>query len=205
MQLMKFIYTIFLCFFSVQLFAFEGIIHCRKIENGNTSTFDFYMRGNAIAMESKGPDGNFKIIVDANRQFVTICVDHPEFNQKGYYIVTKEDAKVKDSVIVHRKSQTDVFTIDGEPCDGYTISTNIGSAIAYFSSENINLMGLSKFFNDPIYELIDAFGIQRLPKKIIVKKQHTSYTIDLSAEAKTLDNAVFEIPAGYVQFQVTAE
>lgn len=202
---MKLFYTFLFLIFSFQAFAFEGVIHCKKIENGNTTNFEFYMRGNAISMQSNGADGNFKILVDASRQFITICVDHPELNQKGYYVVTLNDAKVKDSVIVHRKSQTDVFEIEGQACDGYTISTNIGSAIAYFSNENINLTGLSKFFNDPLYELLDAFGIQRLPKKIIVKKQHTSYTIDLFAETKTLDNSIFEIPAGYVQFQVTAE
>ncbi len=202
---MKYIYILFIAIFSLPVFAFEGVIHCKKIENGNTTTFDFYIKGNAISMQSNGPDGNFKIIVDGSKNFITVCVDHPELSQKGYYIVTKQDAKVKDSVIVHRKSKTDVFTIDGQSCDGYTISTNVGSAIAYFSNENIDLTGLSAFFNDPIYELLDAFAIQRLPRKIIIKKQHTAYTIDLTSEAKTLENSLFEIPAGYTQLTVAVE
>lgn len=201
---MRLIFTLFIYCLSFCAFAFEGIIHCKKIENGHVTTFEFYIKGQEISLFSNGPDGNYKILVDASRQFITICIDSPELEQKGYYVVTLNDAKAKDSIIINRKSKTDILDIDGEMCEGFTISTNIGSAIAYFSNENINLTGLSKFFNDPIYELIDAFNIQKLPKKMIVKKQHTAYTIDLKAEAKSLEKEIFQIPAGYSQLEVTA-
>jgi hypothetical protein len=83
--------------------------------------------------------------------------------------------------------------------------TNNGSAIAYFSSEEVDLTGFSEYFNDPVYELLDALNSTKLPRKLVVNKNTGSYTIDLVAEAQTLETSIFEVPAGYDQFQVTSE
>ncbi len=90
-------------------------------------------------------------------------------------------------------------------CKGYTVVTDNGSAVAYFGTENVNLTGFSEYFNDPVYELLDALNSSKLPRKLVVNKNTGSYTIDLVAEAQTLDASIFEVPAGYEQFQVTAE
>ena len=90
-------------------------------------------------------------------------------------------------------------------CEGFTVVTNNGSAIAYFSSEEVDITGFSEYFNDPVYEALDAFDSKKLPRKLVVNKNTGSYTIDLVAEAQTLDASIFEVPAGYNQFQVTGE
>ncbi|MES2798809.1 MAG: hypothetical protein V4638_02230 [Bacteroidota bacterium] len=199
---MKKIYsTLLVLFISMSAFAFEGIIHCTKTENGNVTTFDFYIKNNQIAVVSKDADGEYKVLLSADKSNVKICLNSPLYDKKGYYLLDKSEAK--KPVPVYRKSETDALNLNGEVCKGYTISTEIGSAIAYFSNVDVDLTGFSAFFEDPIYELIDAFQLKTLPKKMVVSKTTGSYTIDMTAEAQSLDASIFEVPAGFEQFQVT--
>lgn len=197
---------IFLSFFTVfAAVAFEGIVHCTQTQNGMVTTFDFYVKGNQIAIVSNAPEGNYKILISSSREEVKICMDSPLFENKGYYVLTRSNVENKQSPEIYRKIQTGSLTIDGKQYEGYTLASEIGTAIAYIGSEDINLSGLSAFFNDPLYELLDAFGIKTLPGKIIVSKTTGTYTIDLTATETTLDSSIFEVPEGMKQFQVTLE
>ncbi len=185
--------------------AFEGIIHCTKTQNGVVTTFDFYVKGNQIAIISNDPTGNYRILLNRSAGELKMCMDVPEFDQKGYYLYKAGSVEKNDSLTILKQLQTDAIEIDGEMCQGYTVVTDNGSAIAYFGSENVNLTGFSEYFNDPVYELLDAINSPKLPRKLVVNKNTGAYTIDLVAEAQTLDASIFEVPAGYEQFQVTAE
>lgn len=185
--------------------AFEGIIHCTKTQNGVVTTFDFYVKGNQIAIISNDPTGNYRVLLNRSAGELKLCLDVPEFDQKGYYLYTSGSVEKNDSLTILKQIQTDAIEIDGEMCQGFTVVTNNGSAIAYFGSENVDLTGFSEYFNDPVYELLDAINSPKLPRKLVVNKNTGAYTIDLVAEAQTLDASIFEVPAGYEQFQVTAE
>ncbi|PHR17326.1 MAG: hypothetical protein COA38_20900 [Fluviicola sp.] len=185
--------------------AFEGVIHCTKTQNGVVTTFDFYVKGNQVAIISSDPSGSYKVLMDRSAGELKLCMDVPEFDQKGYYLYTAGTVQKNDSLSIIKQIQTDAINIDGEMCEGFTVVTNNGSAIAYFGSEEIDLTGFSAYFNDPVYEVLDAFDSKKLPRKLVVNKITGSYTIDLVSEAQTLDASIFEVPAGYNQFQVTGE
>ncbi|MDG1333866.1 MAG: hypothetical protein P8P74_16130 [Crocinitomicaceae bacterium] len=185
--------------------AFEGIIHCTKTQNGVVTNFDFYVKGNQIAVVSSDPTGSYKILLNRSAGQLKLCMDVPEFDQKGYYMYTAGSVEKNDSLTILKQVQTDAIEIDGVMCEGYTVVTDNGSAVAYFGPEDVNLTGFSDYFNDPVYELLDALNSSKLPRKLVVNKNTGSYTIDLVAEAQTLDASIFEVPAGYDQFQVTAE
>ncbi len=185
--------------------AFEGIIHCTKTQNGVVTTFDFYVKGNQVAIVSNDPTGSYKVLLNRSAGQLKICMDVPEYDQKGYYLYTAGAVEKNDSLTILKQVPTDAIEIDGEMCQGYTVVTDNGSAIAYFGSEEADLTGFSEYFNDPVYELLDAFNSPKLPRKLVVNKNTGAYTIDLVAEAQSLDASIFEVPAGYEQFQVTAE
>jgi len=185
--------------------AFEGIVHCTKTQNGVVTNFDFYVKGNQVAIISDDPTGSYKILLNRSAGQLKICMDVPEFDQKGYYLYTAGSVEKNDSLTILKQVQTDAIEINGEMCEGFTVVTDNGSAVAYFGPEDVDLTGFSDYFNDPVYELLDALNSSKLPRKLVVNKNTGSYTIDLVAEAQTLDASVFEVPAGYDQFQVTAE
>ena len=185
--------------------AFEGVIHCTKTQNGVVTNFDFYVKGNQVAIISSDPTGSYKVLLNRSAGELKLCMDIPEFDQKGYYLYTEGDVQKNDSLKILKQIQTDALEIDGEMCEGFTVVTDNGSAIAYFGNEEVNLTGFSAYFNDPVYEVLDAFDSSKMPRKLVVNKNTGSYIIDLVAETQTLDASVFEVPAGYDQFQVTAE
>jgi hypothetical protein len=185
--------------------AFEGIIHCTKTQNGVVTNFDFYVKGNQIAVISNDPTGSYKILLNRSAGELKLCMDVPEFDQKGYYVYKAGEVEKHDPLTVLKTIQTDAIEIDGVACEGFTVVTNNGSAIAYFGTEEVDLTGFSDYFNDPVYELLDAFDSKKMPRKLVVNKNTGAYTIDLVAEAQSLNASVFEVPAGYTQFQVTAE
>lgn len=185
--------------------AFEGVIHCTKTQNGVVTNFDFYVKGNQVAIISDDPTGSYKVLLNRSAGELKLCMDVPEFDQKGYYLYKAGAVEKHDSLTVLKQIQTDAINIDGEMCEGFTVVTNNGSAIAYFGSEEVDLTGFSEYFNDPVYEALDAFDSKKLPRKLVVNKNTGAYTIDLVAEAKALDASIFEVPAGYDQFQVTGE
>lgn len=199
---MKLLFSLlFLITSSSSALAFEGVIHCTKTQNGVVTTFDFYVKNNQIAIVSRDENGGYyKILVDAGRTSAKVCIDDPAFEKKGYYFVTREDKERR--VTIYNKQQTRALEIDGETCPGYAISTEIGSAIAYVGTEAVDLTGLSAFFEDPVYELLDAFQLKTLPKKIVISKNTGDYSVKMTAEAVSLDASVFEIPDGYEQFRV---
>jgi hypothetical protein len=163
------------------------------------------VKGNQVAIISDDPTGSYKILLNRSAGQLKICMDVPEFDQKGYYLYTAGSVEKNDSLTILKQVQTDAIEINGEMCEGFTVVTDNGSAVAYFGPEDVDLTGFSDYFNDPVYELLDALNSSKLPRKLVVNKNTGSYTIDLVAEAQTLDASVFEVPAGYDQFQVTAE
>ncbi len=185
--------------------AFEGIIHCTKTQNGVVTTFDFYVKGNQIAVIGDDGANHYRLLLNRTAGELKLCMDVAEFDQKGYYTLKAGEVQKNDSLKVLKKVQTDAMEINGETCQGFTVVTNNGSAIAYFGSEEINLTGFSEYLNDPVYELLDALDAKNLPRKLVVNKNTGSYTIDLVSEAKTLDDSIFEVPAGYEPFVVGVE
>ena len=185
--------------------AFEGIIHCTKTQNGVVTTFDFYVKGNQIAVIGDDGANHYRLLLNRTAGELKLCMDVAEFDQKGYYTLKAGEVQKNDSLKVLKKVQTDAMEINGETCQGFTVVTNNGSAIAYFGSEEINLTGFSEYLNDPVYELLDALDAKNLPRKLVVNKNTGSYTIDLVSEAKTLDASIFEVPAGYEPFVVGVE
>ena len=185
--------------------AFEGIIHCTKTQNGVVTTFDFYVKGNQIAVIGDDGANHYRLLLNRTAGELKLCMDVAEFGQKGYYTLKAGEVQKRDSLTVLKQLQTDAMVIDGETCEGFTVVTNNGSAIAYFGSEEIDLTGFSEYMNDPVYELLDALNAKNLPRKLVVNKSTGSYTIDLVSEAKALDASIFEVPAGYEPFVVSAE
>lgn len=185
--------------------AFEGIIHCTKTENGVTTSFDFFVKENRIAVIAKEGVSEFRILLDRSAQELRLCMDVPEFEKKGYYLYTRENIRKNSEMSILKQMRSDALVIDGETCEGYTVVTDNGTAIAYFGSDEVNLTGFSTFLNDPVYELLDALDSKLLPRKLVVSKGTGSYTIDLTADAQPMDDTLFEVPSGYVQFEVIAE
>ncbi len=185
--------------------AFEGIIHCTKTQNGVVTTFDFYVKGNQIAVIGDDGANHYRLLLNRSAGELKLCMDVVEFDRKGYYLFKAGEVEKNDSLTVLKQLQTDAMVINGETCQGFTVVTNNGSAIAYFGSEEVDLTGFSEYLNDPVYELLDALDSKKLPKKLVVNKNTGSYTIDLVAEAQSLDASIFEVPAGYEPFTVGAE
>lgn len=201
----KHILLILLIGFSNWSSAFEGIVHCTKTQNGVVTNFDFYVKGNQIALIGEDGLNKYRILLNRSAGELKLCMDVPEFDQKGYYLYKSGEVEKNDSLFILKQLQTDALTINGEVCDGFTVVTNNGSALAYFGSEEVNLTGFSDYFNDPVYELLDALNSQKMPRKLVVNKNTGSYTIDLVAESQTLEASIFEVPNGYTQFQVSGE
>lgn len=200
---MKILVLINLLLLVIPAFAFEGIIHCTKTENGQVSTFEFYVKGNQLAIISENGAEKYRILVDRNAAEVKICLEGPQYPDKGYYVITKEDVAEKQKAIVYSKTAGGQ-EFNGSQRETYAIMTNIGSATAISGTTAVNLTGLSVFFSDPVYELIDVFQLSILPELITVMKATGNYQIRMEAEEKMLDAGIFEVPAGYKQFTVTA-
>lgn len=200
----------FILFFGILLsattsFAFEGIIHCTKTQNGATVLFDFYVKGDRVAVIAKEGVSEYRILLNRAAKELRLCISTPEFDSKGYYLYTESDMRKNSEITILNQTRTDAIEIDGELCKGYTIVTDQGMAIAYFGLDEVDITGFSAFFNDPVYELIDALDSKLLPKKLVVSKDTGSYTIDLVAEATSIDDSYFEVPEGYEKFEVTFE
>lgn len=187
---------------SFSTFAFEGIIHCKKTENGVVTLFDFYVKGDQVAVISEAPDASYRIILNRSAQELRLCMDHPAFEQKGYYLYTASTIQKRDSIKIIRQSTLAPRIVDGENCNGFAMATDRGTASIFFGNENVDLTGFSTFFNDPVYELIDAVGSGKLPRLIISETSMSKSTIELTSEAVTVDDSYFEVPAGYSQFSV---
>lgn len=187
---------------SFSALSFEGIIHCKKTENGVVTEFDFYVKGNRIAIISEAPDASYRIILDRNAQELRICMDHPAFDRKGYYLYTASTFEKRDSIKIIKQSTLASRSIDGVTCNGFALATDRGTASIFYGNESVDLTGFSTFFNDPVYELLDAIGSNKLPKLIVSESSLSKSTIELSSEAVSLDNSYFEVPAGYSQFSV---
>lgn len=199
---MKSIVLLGILFFSFSALSFEGIIHCKKTENGVVTEFDFYVKGNQIAIISEAPDASYRIILNRSTQELRVCMDHPAFDRKGYYLYTASTIEKRDSIKIIRQSTLSSKIIDGETCNGYALATDRGTASIFYGSENVDLTGFSTFFNDPVYELLDKIGSNKLPKLIVSETSISKSTIELTSEAISVDNSYFEIPAGYSQFSV---
>lgn len=202
---LKHLIAIFALTFTHWSSAFEGIIHCTKTQNGVVTNFDFYVKDNQVAVIGDDGANHYKLLLNRSAGELKLCMDVAEFDQKGYYLFKEGEVQKHDSLTILKKLQTDAMIINGETCQGFTVVTNNGSAIAYFGSEEVDLTGFSEYLNDPVYELLDAFDTKKLPRKLVVNKNTGAYTIDLVAEAQTLDASIFEVPAGYEPFQVGAE
>ena len=194
-----------LLFIVTQSFAFEGVIHCTKTQNGITTSFDFYVKGDQISIIAKDGTSDYRILLNRAAKELRLCISTPEFSTKGYYLYTESDIRKNSEIEVLSQSRTDAIEIDGSLCEGHTIVTDRGIAMAYFGSDEVDITGFSAFFNDPVYELLDALDSKYLPRKLVVNKSTGSYSIDLKAEAQSIDDSYFQVPTGYEKFEVSYE
>ncbi len=178
-------------------FSSEGVITCIKTENGITDTFEIYVKGSQISMPFKDGSGTYLLLLDNSAGQMKLCVDHPAFENKGYYLFNQENS-VKPSIETYKTGTLPAKEIDGTSCEGHFISTDQGDATVYFGTESISLQGFSRFIAKPLFELLDASNTGLLPKLI----EQDGTTIKMSFEAKTVDASVFNPPAGYTAFEV---
>jgi hypothetical protein len=184
-------------------FAFEGTIHCVKTENGVVTKFDFYVKGNILVVEKSGIGEYYKIIFNKDKEEVKICMESPEFPEKGYYLLTKADMLNRPKSQVYSQKELGSQQWDNQFFKAYSLVSDLGSVIGLVGEDPIDLRGLSTFFQDPVYELIDRFNLSQLPRRLEVTKTTGSYTIELEAEAGNVDQQLCEVPAGYTAFKVT--
>lgn len=180
-------------------FGFEGIVHCTKIENGITTSFDFYVKGDKVALLSKEGGAAYQIILDRKANELFLCMDHPAFQRKGYYHYTSGNFSKSDSLKIYKSQSAPGLEINGMSCNGYTVVTDKGTATAYFGNDQVSITGFSQFFNDPVYEAIDRSGNSNLPVLIVTD----THTIDLTVETKEVDDSFFSIPAGYTEYSIS--
>ncbi|WP_341905510.1 hypothetical protein [Fluviicola taffensis] len=201
---MKFITSILFVLLTTLSFAFEGTIHCVKTENGVVTKFDFYVKGNTIVVEKRGIGEYYKIIFNRDKQEVKICLESPQFSQKGYYLLTKADMENSPQSKIYSQKELAPQQVGEVSFKAYSLVSDLGSVIGLVGEDQVDLRGLSTFFQDPVYELIDQFNLSQLPRKLEVTKNTGNYTIELEAEAGNVNQSLCEVPAGYTQFQVTA-
>lgn len=197
------LYLFLLC--SPFIYSFEGIVSCKKIEKGVETNFKFYVKGNQIAIVSGDESDNTKILFDRSANIMKIVVDDMDPSKKGYYELNQQNAQKYHSVKILDQFKLDSKEINGVKAEGFGVKTDQGSATAYFGTIDINLTGFSTFFNDPVYEVIDASKNSKLPIELRVTSPASSYVIYLSAEASTLSDSFFQIPSGFRKFEVKAE
>ncbi|MCB9187691.1 MAG: hypothetical protein H6600_08025 [Flavobacteriales bacterium] len=201
---MKSLLTILFITLVSSLFAFEGVIHGVKTTNGVSESFDIYMKGNLIAIEGEDGQGKYRVIIDRTNEEIFVCIDNPAFGNKGYYHFTAEQLKrEKKFQIISSLELTESKEIAGEKCNGYSMVTDQGSVVMYVSEKSeADLTGISKYMDDPVYELIDSFGVKSSIRKIAVQKEDTSYTVELTEESMTVESSKFEIPQGYEKYEI---
>lgn len=201
---MNFLNVILFVLVATFSFAFEGTVHCVKTENGVVTRFDFYVKGNTIVVEKSGIGEYYKIIFDRDKEEVKLCMDSPEFKEKGYYLLTKATMTSRPEVKVYSQKELAPHQAGNASFQVYSLVSDLGSVIGVVGEEQVDLRGLSTFFRDPVYEWIDRFDLSRLPRRMEVTKTTGSYTLELEAEAGNVDQKLCEIPAGYKEFKVTA-
>ena len=201
---MKFLISILFVLFATFSFAFEGTIHCIKTENGVVTKFDFYVKGNTIVVEKTGIGEYYRIIFNRDKEEVKLCMDSPQFSEKGYYLLTKTDMENRSKSKIYSQKELAPQQMQGQLFKAYSLVSDLGSAIALVGEDQVDLRGLSTFFQDPVYELIDQFNLSQLPRKLEVTKNTGSYTIELEAESGSVDQSLCEVPSGYKEFKVTA-
>lgn len=175
------------------LFGQEGIVSVNKIENGIESNFAFYVKEGKIALISEDGAAYYQLILSAAKNELILCIDHPSFQKKGYYLYNKTGFIKNDSLtILSEKS------VQKDALSGYSVSTTSGVATVFFGNQNVSLNGFSTFMNDPVYEAIDRSGYTTLP--VLIVTDSAKYT--LVFEEMPVDNKHFQIPDGYEQFEV---
>lgn len=197
------IYLFLLC--SPFIYSFEGIVSCKKIENGVVTNFKFYVKGNQIAIVSDDASDQTKILFDRSAKTLKIIVDDMDASKKGYYELNQENAPKYHSLKILEQFKLEPKEINGVRSEGFGVKTDQGSATAYFGTIDINLSGFSTFFNDPVYEVIDASKSSKLPIELKVTSPASSYVIYLTAETTVLNDSFFQIPSGFRKFEVKAE
>lgn len=197
------VYLFFL--YSSTVFSFEGMISCKKIENGIESNFKFYVKGDLIAVISNDSNDHTKILFDRQANILKIIVDDMDPSRRGYYELNKENAIKQNDVEILDQFKLEAKLINGVKCEGIGVKTNQGNASAYFSTLTINLSGFSTFFNDPVYEVIDAAKSDKLPVELRGSSGDSNYVVYLTAEPMILNDSYFQLPSGFKKFEVKAE
>lgn len=195
--------TIFVFLIS-SLLAFEGVVHGVKVTNGVEETFDIYIKGDKISLEGEDGQGKYRIIIDRSNEEIFICIDNPAFGSKGYYHFTAEQLEREKQFNILSSAEIGEDKLIGEAlCKGYSMVTDKGSVVLY-ASENgeADLSGLSKYMDDPVYELIDAFNVNSSIKRIAVHKEESSYVVELTEESKSVDDNRFKVPQGYEEYEI---
>ncbi|CAG5080881.1 hypothetical protein [Parvicella tangerina] len=201
---MKIVTTILLMSILSATFAFEGVIHGVKMTNGTKEEFDIYMRGDLIAVEGEDGQGKYRIIIDRTKEEIFVCIDNPFFGQKGYFHYTAEQLKREKKIkVLSTKELNDTEVINGQTCRGYSLVSN-GSTVLMYADEvkEVDLTGLSKYMDDPVYELIDAFNVKKAIRKITVNKGENTYSVILEEESKSVDDSRFQVPIGYQEYEI---
>lgn len=183
--------------------AFEGIVHGIKTTNGVQETFDIYIKDDLIAVEGEDGQGKYRIIINRSSEEIFICIDNPAFGQKGYYHFTAEQLqREKKFKILSSQELSESKNIEGEDCKGYSMLTDQGSVVLYASEQGkADLSGLSKYMDDTVYELIDAFNVKSSIRKIAVQKDDKIYTVELKEEITSVESTWFEVPVGYEKYE----
>lgn len=189
--------TVFICNLT---FAYEGVVHGIKTMNGNSESFDIFIKGDKICVEGVNSQGFFKIIFDRGSDEVIICVDSPYYKEKGYFKIDLAN-KSNDNKIEVISSNQNTIEKEGKTYGVFSAITSTGSAMIEVNPEgNADISGLSKYMDDPVYELIDHYNIKNTIEKIDVDKPNEKYSIVLSATEQNLTDDIFSIPSGYVPF-----
>jgi hypothetical protein len=201
---MRFFITAIVVLMAFSVSAFEGVVHGAKIVNGVEQHFDIYIKGSKIAVEGEDGQGKYRIIIDRSKEEIFVCIDNPAFGQKGYYHFTAEQLKREKKFKVISSSELgEERMVNEESCKGYTLLTDQGSVVMYASkTSEVDLTGLSKYMDDPVYELIDAFNVKSAIRRIAVEKENESYVVEMTEEETTVDASWFEVPAGYMEYEI---
>lgn len=202
---MKFSIVLVLLVVTSFVYSFEGIVSCKKIENGVESNFKFYIKGSQIAIISEDAMDGSKFLFDKSANTLKICIDDLDPSKKGYYELSAQNAPKYKQLEVLEKFKLETKVIQGILCEGFGVKTNQGNATVYFGSKEIDIRGFSMFFNDPIYEVIDASDNDKLPVQLSVTSASGTYVIYLSAEQQSLSASIFEVPPGLKKFEVKIE
>lgn len=188
---------------SVNANAFEGIVHCTKTQNGVKQSFEMYVRNDKLVVLQSDEFQASMTIVDISKGQMFVCLNYPGIEKKGYYQLFKEN-NLND---IDVKSKKEILPLISEESsfEGFEVQSSLGLVSVYYSELEVNITGLYSFISDPVYFTLDYLSFNKLPKRIIVESELGDYYLDFEIEETKVDETLFEIPNGYVKYNVGIE